>query len=194
MKSEVLTEVKVANSSENNQVSTWAVDVDHSNVKFSVSHLVIAEAEGHFKNYSAEIVSGEPDFSDAVINFSIDVNSISTGNDMRDGHLKSDDFFNTEKFPLIRFENTSLTNLGNKKYLVEGDLTIRDVTKRAKFEVVYRGTVVDPYGNIKAAFKANGAINRFDFGLKWSALTEAGGLVVGDEVSITLNLELAKQK
>lgn len=176
------------------QSSTWKTDASHSNVKFAVTHLVVSEVEGYFKTFAGTLVSAKPDFSDAAINFSVDINSINTDNEGRDKHLKSDDFFNAEKFPQMTFKSTSLKKVSDKKYVLEGDLTIRDITKRVKFDVVYGGTIKDPWGNIKAGFKATGAINRFDYNLKWNSVTEAGGAVVSKEVAITLNLEFAQQK
>lgn len=173
---------------------TWKVDNSHSNVKFTVTHLVVSEVDGAFKVYSGAINSPKADFSDATITFSVDVNSVNTDNDARDKHLKSDDFFNAEKFPQMAFKSTSFKKVGDKKYVLEGDLTIRDITKKVKFDVTYGGTVKDPWGNTKAGFKAKGTINRFDYNLKWNTLTEAGGAVVGKDVDVTLNLEFGLQK
>ncbi len=173
--------------------TTWKADASHSSVKFSVSHLVISETEGTFKVYDANVISTKDDFTDAKIDFSIDVNSINTENEMRDKHLKSDDFFNAEKFPKIVFKGTSFKKVSGNKYVLEGDLTIRDVTKKVKLDVVYGGTVKDPYGNTKAGFKVTGTVDRLAYGLKWNVLTEAGGAVVGKDVELTVKLELQKQ-
>ena len=177
-----------------NAATTWSLDKSHSSVKFSVEHLVISEVEGSFKMFDGNVISPSADFSNAKVNFSVDVNSINTDNDQRDGHLKSDDFFNAEKYPKMSFTSTSLKKVKGNMYAMEGDLTIRDVTKKAKFAVVYGGTVKDPYGNIKAGFKATGKINRKAYGLKWGAMTEAGGAVVGDDVNMVINVELAQNK
>ncbi|MEO5999330.1 MAG: YceI family protein, partial [Chitinophagaceae bacterium] len=128
---------------------------------------------------------------DAKIEFSVDVSSINTDNERRDGHLKTDDFFNAEKFPQMKFVSTSFTPAGDKKYKLAGNLTIRDVTKPATFDVTYGGTITDK-GVVKSGFKAKSTINRFDYNLKWSNVTEAGGLVASKEVDITVNLELKK--
>lgn len=173
--------------------TTWLVDNAHSSVKFTVSHLVISEVEGNFKVYYGNLES-QPDFSNARVGFSVDVNSIDTDNEMRDKHLKSDDFFNAEKFPTMTFKSNAWKKVDEKNYILEGDLTIRDVTKRVAFAVVYGGTIKDGYGNTKAGFKGTTSINRFDYGLKWNALTEAGGATVGKDVTITLNLEFAQKK
>jgi len=177
-----------------NAQKQWVVDNAHSGVKFTVSHLVISEVEGNFKNFTGQMTAAQPDFSDAKINFTVDVNSINTDNDMRDKHLKSDDFFNAEKFPSMSFKSLLFKKTGEKRYDLVGELTIRDVTKKVKFNVTYGGTVKDPYGNTKAGFKATATINRLDFGLKWNNLTEAGGAVVGSDVNILLNLEFTQSK
>jgi polyisoprenoid-binding protein YceI len=172
----------------------WKVDNVHSSVRFSVSHLVISEVEGIFKVYDGSISNTKDDFSDAKIDFNIDVASINTENSMRDNHLKADDFFNTEKFPKMTFKSTSFKKKAGNMYELTGDLTIRDVTKKAVFSVKYGGTQKDGYGNTKAGFKVTGSINRFDYGLKWNALTEAGGATVGKEVELVGNLEFALAK
>ncbi len=172
----------------------WSVDPMHSGVKFSVSHMTVSEVDGNFKVFNGTVVSPTADFNNATINFTVDVNSVNTDNDMRDKHLKSDDFFNAEKYPSMTFASTSFRKMKGNIYSLEGNLTIRDVTKKVKFAVIYGGAAKDPYGNTKAGFKANGKISRAAYGLKWNKLTEAGGAMVGDEVSITLNLEFAQQK
>lgn len=172
----------------------WAVDKVHSAVKFSVSHLVISEVDGNFKVYDGTIQTTKADFSDAKIDFSVDVASINTENGQRDEHLKSDDFFNAKEFPKMIFKSNSFKKVAGNKYELIGDLTIRNTTKKVKFNVVYGGTMKDPYGNIKSGFKATSSINRFDYGLKWNVLTEAGGATVGKDISLVLNLEFAQAK
>lgn len=174
--------------------TNWTVDKSHSKVGFSVSHLVIAEVEGKFNNFDGNISTNGENFEDAKIDFTVDVNSIDTDNEGRDKHLKSDDFFNAEKFPKITFKGKSMTKVGDKKYKLIGDFTMRDVTKEIALDVKFNGTTKDPWGNIKAGFKITGEVNRFDYGLKWNKTVETGGLVVGDIVTLTINLELAKQK
>jgi len=172
---------------------SWALDAVHSNVKFTVSHLVISEVDGHFKMFDGTMTNTKNDFSDAKMEFTVDVASINTDNSMRDDHLKSDDFFNATQFPKMKFVGKSFKKLSGNKYELVGDMTIRDVTKSVTFAVTYGGVVKDPYGNIKAGFKAKSTINRKSFGLKWSAVTEAGGAVVGDDVDINLNIQMAKK-
>ncbi len=171
----------------------WVLDKAHTNVRFSVSHLVVSDVDGSFKSFDGSMTSAKPDFSDAVINFTVDVNSINTDNENRDKHLQSDDFFNAAKFPQIKFTSTSFKPLGNNKYTLTGNLTIRDITKVVSFDVTYGGTVTSAaMGGTHAGFKAKTTINRFDYNLKWNAATEAGGAVVGKEVEITLNIDVKK--
>ncbi|MEP6512662.1 MAG: YceI family protein [Parafilimonas sp.] len=169
----------------------WKADKVHSMVKFSVTHLLVSEVDGSFKLFEGTMETSKPDFSDAKINFTVDINSLSTDNENRDSHLKSDDFFNAEKYPSIKFEGTSFTPLGENKYKLEGNLTIRDVTKPVTFDVVYGG-MANAMGSTRAGFKAKTTINRFDYNLKWDKATEAGGLVVSKEVDITVNVEMVK--
>jgi polyisoprenoid-binding protein YceI len=172
----------------------WTVDNVHSSVKFTVTHLVISEVEGNFKVFSGTIVSKNADFTDAAVDFSVDVKSINTDNEMRDNHLKSPDFFNAEKFPQLTFKSTSFKKVSGNKYDLVGDLTMHGITKQVKFDVTYGGSVKDPYGNVKSGFKATAVINRFDYDLKWNAITEAGGAVVSQEVVISLRLEFSEVK
>jgi polyisoprenoid-binding protein YceI len=173
--------------------TNWKLDNAHSSVKFSVEHLMVSETDGNFKGFEGTLSSKNADFSDAEISFTVDVKTINTDNEMRDKHLQGDDFFNSEKFPQIKFKGTSFKKVSGNKYLLEGDLTIRDVTKKVKFDVVYRGMQKDPYGNTKAGFKAIGSIKRLEYGLKWNVMTEAAA-VVADEVNIVINLEYAQAK
>lgn len=172
----------------------WSVDPVHSSVKFSVSHLVISEVEGQFKTFDGSINTKSADFSNADISFTVDVNSIDTDNENRDKHLKSADFFDAGSYPQMRFQSTSFKKVSGNKYILKGNLTLRGVTKPVTFNVTYGGTAKDGYGNTKAGFKASTVINRFDYGLKWNNLTEAGGATVGKEVSIDLKLEFTQQK
>jgi polyisoprenoid-binding protein YceI len=175
------------------ETGKWAVDVAHSNVKFSVTHLVVSEVEGSFKLFEGTMENTKADLSDVKINFTVDVNSIDTDNEKRDGHLKSDDFFSAEKFPQMKFTSTSMKSVGENKYKLAGDLTIRDVIRPVEFDVTYGGSVA-AMGTTKLGFKAQTTINRFDYNLKWDKATEGGGLVVSKEVDILVNVELNKVK
>lgn len=174
----------------------WKVDASHSKLGFSVVHAMVSETEGKFKVFDGTAESKtEMDFTNAVINFSADVNSINTEDAKRDGHLKSPDFFDAEKFPTITFKSTGmkLDGKGKTSYMLEGDLTMHGITKRVMFNAIGAAkTVKDPYGNIKNGFKVTGVISRKDFGLTWNAALEAGGVMVSDEVTISLNIELNK--
>ncbi|MFZ9943114.1 MAG: YceI family protein [Bacteroidia bacterium] len=178
-------------SAQNNK---WNVDFAHSQVSFTVTHLVISEVTGYFKEFNSNVLSDKADFSDAKVDFSIKVGSINTDNQMRDDHLKSDDFFNAGKYPEINFKGKQMKSAGKGKYKLTGDLTIRDVTKTITLDVIYTGTTKDPWGNTKAGFKITGKVNRLEYGLKWNTLTEAGGAVVGSDVDFKVNLQLEKAK
>lgn len=172
----------------------WNIDQTHTNVNFGVDYMVVSELEGSFRKYTGTASSEKADFSDLKINFNVDVNSVNTENEMRDKHLMGDDFFNAEKYPQLTFKSTSMRKISDKKYVLEGDLTIRDVTKRVAFDVVYGGTVKDPWGNTKAGFKASTKINRMDYGLKYNSAIDSGEMVAGKEVTININTVLIKQK
>ena len=173
------------------QTGNWTVDKAHTNVKFTVSHLVISDVEGRFKSFDGTLESSKPDFSDAKINFTVDVASVNTDNDNRDNHLKSPDFFDVAKYPQMKFVSTSFVPLGDNKYTLVGNLTIRDVTKPVSFDVKYGGTA-SAMGGTHAGFKATTKINRFDYNLKWNNTTDTGGMVVGSDVEITLNVDFKK--
>jgi polyisoprenoid-binding protein YceI len=177
----------------NAQATKWTVDKGHSNVKFVVTHMSVSEVEGSFKIFDGSVENTKADFSDAVVNFTVDVNSVNTDNERRDGHLKSDEFFNAASFPQMKFVSTSMKPVGDKKYQLSGNLTIRDVTKPVVFEVTYGGSLNTGRG-VKAGFKAKTTINRFDYNLKWDRAVEAGGLVVAKDVDIVVNLELDQAK
>ena len=171
-------------------MAKWTVDAMHSNVEFKVKHLMINTVTGGFKNFDISVEGESEDFTDAKISFTADVASISTGIEDRDNHLRSDDFFNAEQYPNMTFASTSMEKTGEGTYKLTGDLTIRDITKSVTLDVEFGGTMVDPYGNTKAGFELNGTLNRKVFGLKWDAITEAGGVVVSDQVRLHLNIQL----
>lgn len=166
----------------------WAIDKAHSEVAFKVKHMMISTVTGHFDEFDASVESNGDDFKGADIEVEVAIDSINTKNKDRDGHLKSDDFFNAEKFPLLKFKSKSFDG----ESLV-GDLTIRDVTKEVKLEVDFNGIAVDPYGQTKAGFEITGEINRKDFNLSWNAVTEAGNIVVSDKVKLVIDAQFIKQ-
>lgn len=173
-------------------MATYKIDAAHSEIGFKIKHLVISTVSGHFTKFDATMECTHRDFSDAQISFEADVNSITTNNEQRDAHLKGDDFFNAEQYPKITFKSTSIEKKGHE-FILHGDLTIRDVTKNIALNVEHGGNVVDPYGQTKEGFELTGKISRKEFGLKWNALTEAGGAVVSDEVRLNLNVQMVKQ-
>lgn len=173
--------------------TTWNVDPSHSRVNFSVSHLVISEVDGTFKTFTGSLVSSKEDFSNAEINFEIDVNSINTENEKRDGHLKSEDFFYVEKYSKITFKSTSFKKVKGNNYILKGNITMRGITKSITLDVKYGGIAKDGYGNTKAGFIFKGQLNRINFGIAWNAKTEQGGLTVGEEIDLVIKLEFVRQ-
>ncbi|MEN9395260.1 MAG: hypothetical protein RL362_1481 [Bacteroidota bacterium] len=168
----------------------WNLDLIHSEVSFKIRHMMISNVSGIFKNANASMLVANEDFIDAEINFEADVNSINTGNEQRDEHLISSDFFDANQFPKISFKSSSFEKKSEGQYVLNGELTIRDVTRPISLEVEYTGTVVDPYGQTKAGFEMIGKISRSEFGLTWSAVTEAGGVVLGDDVKLTFSIQM----
>lgn len=174
-------------------MAKWIIDTAHSEVAFKVRHLVISTASGKFTSFEGTVEADKDDFSDAKISFSADVNSITTGNEQRDGHLKSPDFFDAANHPKLSFVSTGVSKKGSD-YIVKGDLTIKGATRPVELTVDFGGIQKDFYGRTIAGFEINGKINRQDYGLTWSAVTETGGIVVADEVKLHINTELVKQE
>jgi polyisoprenoid-binding protein YceI len=170
----------------------WSIDPSHSQVQFKVKHLMITTVTGSFTDFESTVETAGDDFSNAKISFTAKTASISTGNEQRDGHLKSDDFFNAEKFPELKFTGNQLTKKDEGDWQLEGDLTIRDITKNVTLDVALGGIMTDPYGNTKAGFAITGKISRKEFGLMWNAVTEAGGVVVADDVKIQTEIQFVK--
>ncbi len=172
----------------------WVLDPTHSEVHFKVKHLVISTVTGTFKSFEGTFEAENGDFTDAEIDFSLDVSSIDTNQEQRDTHLKSADFFESEKYPKIVFKSTSFRKVDDDEYELTGDLTVKDVTKPIKLEVEYGGSATDFYGNEKAGFEIEGKISRKEFGLTWDAVTEAGAIVVGDDIKLSINAQFTKQQ
>lgn len=168
--------------------TTWKIDTTHSEIGFKVKHMMISTVSGSFEDFDANVESEDDSFKNADFSFTAKIDSISTKNADRDAHLKSDDFFNAEKFPELTFKSKSFD--GNT---LLGDLTIRDITKEVALDVDFNGIAVDPYGQTKAGFEAETTINRKDFNLTWSAITEAGSIVVSDKVKLIANIQFVKQ-
>jgi polyisoprenoid-binding protein YceI len=173
--------------------TTWNLDTAHSEVTFKVKHLVISTVSGKFKNFSSALSTEGDDFSSAKISFELESASLDTGMEMRDNHLRGDDFFNAEAFPKIIFTATAMRQVDGSEHEIDGHLTIRDVTKPITLKADFGGIAVDPYGQTKAGFEVEGKINRLDYGLTWNAMTEAGGAVVSNEVKFQANVQYIKQ-
>lgn len=168
----------------------WSVDPMHSFVNFSVKHMGISFVDGNFEKFDGSVTAAKADLTDAQINFTVDVASINTNVAPRDKHLRSDDFFNAEKYPEMTFESISFKKRSEKLYILTGKLTIRDVTKVVKFDVLYGGTAKDQQGNTKAGFMATTTINRLDYNIKYDP-TGAG---IAKDIKVTLNLEFTQTK
>jgi polyisoprenoid-binding protein YceI len=171
--------------------TTWNLDKGHSNVQFNVTHMVVSEVNGAFTDFDATVVSKSEDFNGAEVTFTAKTASVNTGNENRDKHLKSDDFFNAEQFPEIKFKG-NIVKTGSK-YQLKGDFTMRDVTKPVVFDITYGGQI-DTGRGVKAGFKFTGKINRLDYGLKWANKLATGELAVADEVEVVVKVELNKAK
>lgn len=172
----------------------WKLDEAHSEVTFKVRHLMISNVKGEFKDFNADVQTNGEDFSTAKVSFNIQTDSIDTRNNDRDNHLRSADFFDSENHKSMHFQSTSVEKKDDESYILNGDLTIRDVTKPIQLNVDFGGIVTDPWGNQKAGFSVDGKINRKEWGLNWNASLEAGGVLVGETVNIACELELYKPK
>ncbi|MFS4417493.1 YceI family protein [Maribacter sp. 2307ULW6-5] len=168
--------------------TTWKVDAAHSEIDFKVKHMMISTVKGSFDAFDATVETEGDDFKNAQFHFTAEVSSINTKNNDRDTHLNSDDFFNAEAHPELKFISKSFD--GNT---LIGDLTIKDVTKEVALQADFNGVAVDPYGQTKAGFEITGKVNRKDFGLTWSAVTEAGNIVVGDTINLVADIQFIKQ-
>jgi polyisoprenoid-binding protein YceI len=174
-------------------ISTWTIDPQHSIAEFAVKHFVVTTVKGRFREFEGVLHIDEAHAENSSVLGSIDVASIDTNEPDRDAHLRSDDFFNAEKYPKITFQSTRVERVDDTHYRVYGDLTIRDVTKQVVLDTEFEGQVDDPWGGRRAAFTATTEISRMAFGVRWNQAIETGGAVVSDDVKITLNLEAVRQ-
>ncbi|WP_247236734.1 YceI family protein [Telluribacter sp. SYSU D00476] len=175
-------------------MATWTLDPAHSEVQFKVKHLMITTVTGYFRTFDVTAQTEGDDFSNVTeLVFTADVDSINTNNDQRDTHLKSPDFFDATNHSQIRFVGKTYEQTGDDTAELQGDLTIRGITKPVTVHVEHGGIVVDPYGQTKAGFTVNGRISRKEFGLNWNAVTEAGSVVVSDEIRLNADIQLVKQ-
>lgn len=170
----------------------WKIEKSHSNINFAVAHLIVAEVTGKFKEFSGTVESAKEDFSDMKVDIAIKANSIDTDEPKRDDHLKSPDFFNAAVDSIITFKSTKVEKTSEGKYKVTGDLTMRGVTKQVVLDTQLKGKIKSPWGQTVAIFKSNTTINRTEWGLKWNKGLEVGGLLVGENVDLTFNVELVQ--
>ncbi|MFC7489944.1 MULTISPECIES: YceI family protein [unclassified Knoellia] len=166
---------------------TWAIDPTHTEVGFVTRHLMVSKVRGSFREVSGTVEVAE-DITKSVVDVTAQIASVDTGNADRDTHLKSGDFFDAEQFPTMTFRSTAFDG-----ETLTGDLTIKDVTKSVTFDVDFGGVGQDPWGNTKAGFEATATVNRKDWGLTWNAAVEGGGVLVSDKISLTIDVQLAKQ-
>lgn len=176
------------------KTTTWQIDPAHTQVEFVVKHMMFAKVRGRFSAVEGSIALGsDGDVGDANVSVTIDAASVDTGNGQRDEHLRSGDFFDVEQFPTLTFESREVKRVNDDTLAVHGDLTIRDVTKPVILDVTETGRGIDPWGNTRAGYQASTKIDRSDFGLTWNQALEAGGVLVGDEVTISLEVQAVEQ-
>jgi polyisoprenoid-binding protein YceI len=171
-------------------LTAWTIDAAHSQVGFAVKHLMISTVRGRFGAVSGTVTFPEGDYADGQVDVTIDAASIDTREDKRDAHLRSADFFDVEKFPALTFKSRRVQDVNGETFQLVGDLTIKDVTREVVLDVEVEGFQKDPWGNQKAGFSASTRVNRKDFGLTWNQALETGGLLVGDEIKISLDIQL----
>jgi polyisoprenoid-binding protein YceI len=171
----------------------WEIDSSHSSIHFSVRHLVIAKVRGQFTRWSGTVLAGDGDFARGSVDIVVDASSIDTGVVARDEHLRSADFFDVANYPEMTFRSTGVKRDGSGTLKLAGDLTIKGVTRKVSLAVEVEGHANDPWGNERAAFTATTSIDRRDFGLTWNQVLESGGVVVGDRIDITIDVEAVKQ-
>ncbi len=171
----------------------WVLDPMHSEVQFKIKHLVISNVTGIFKKFEGICEAPEDSFENAEVDFSLDVDSIDTNQEQRDAHLKSAEFFDAGKYPKITFKSTSFTKTDGNDFDLTGNLTVKDVTKPVTLKVEFGGSATDFTGKFRAGFEVTGKINRKEFGLVWDGITEAGAIVLGEDVKLNINLQFIKQ-
>ncbi|MFF2500386.1 YceI family protein [Peribacillus sp. NPDC058075] len=171
----------------------WTVDPTHSAIEFSVKHMMIAKVKGSFNKFEANILANPSDLTTAEIDFTVDVASIDTRNADRDNHLRSADFFDVEKNPTLTFKSTKIVKMDEDEYDVTGNVTLNGVTQEETFSITFEGQGKDPWGNEKAGFSGKGKIKRSDYGLTYNAALETGGVLIGDQITLTIEIEVAKE-
>jgi polyisoprenoid-binding protein YceI len=173
--------------------NTWNIDPSHSAIHFSVRHMVVSKTRGRFTKFGGQIAFDPDDLSKASVEVNIEPGSVDTADAQRDGHLRSADFFDVEKYPAATFKSTRVEDRGDGTLRITGDLTIHGVTKQVVLDAIYEGTGKDPWGGERAGFSASTSIDRREFGLQWNKALETGGVLVGDKVELTLEVEAVKQ-
>jgi polyisoprenoid-binding protein YceI len=173
--------------------SNWTIDPSHSAIHFSVRHMVVSKTRGRFTKWGGQISFDPADFEKSTVEVNIDPSSIDTADAQRDGHLRSPDFFDVEKFPQAGFKSTKVQDLGGDKLRISGNLTVHGVTKPVVLEAIYEGAGKDPWGGERAGFSATTSLDRREFGLQWNKALETGGVLVGDKIELTLEVEAIKQ-
>jgi polyisoprenoid-binding protein YceI len=172
---------------------SWQIDSSHSHINFTARHMMISKVRGSFENFSGTVNFDEENPANTTVNVEVDLTSINTRDDQRDGHLKSPDFFDTEKYPTMKFVSTRVEQINENNGRLYGQLTIKDITKEVVLDVVYAGIAKSPWGTESAGFSASGSLNRKEWGLNWNQALETGGVLVGDKINIEIELELVKQ-
>jgi polyisoprenoid-binding protein YceI len=169
---------------------TWEIDKAHTSINFSISHMVISDVTGKFNQFEGDLITSSDDFSDSQVNIVIKTASINTDNEQRDGHLRSADFFDAEKYPEITFKSRSFKKTGEKSYRISGELTMHGKVKEVVFDAKLKGVLKDPWGNTRAGFKATTTIDRYDFDIVYNSTLETGGLLIGKTVAVEVNIEI----
>lgn len=175
-------------------MTNWKIDESHSEIGFKVKHLMITNVSGYFTRFSGSIQTNSDDFHDATIIFEAAADSVDTQNRQRDEHLRNGDFFDSTHHPRISFVSKKVKKIDDEKYKLLGDLTIKGETHPIELDVHHSGVTIDPYGQTKAGFALKGRLHRADYGLRWNATTEAGGIVLSDEVKLNMEIQLVKEE
>jgi len=170
----------------------WTLDPTHAEIHFKVRHMMVSWMTGSFKQFTATVETDGEDFTTAKVNFSADINSISTNNEQRDAHLRAGDFFDAENHPQLIFKTDKLEKIDDEDFRVNGTLTIKGVSKEVVLNAEFGGITLDPWGNTRTGFSVTGKINRKDFGVNFSMVSETGGILLGEDVSINANVEFVK--
>ena len=174
--------------------TTWTVDASHSNVEFSVKHLMISSVKGHFGDVKGTVTYNEANPAQSRVEIEVGIHSIDTRAEQRDAHLRSPDFFDADKFPTMRFVSKRIDGDINGEFKLIGDLTIRDTTREVTLDAEFHGREKDPWGGERMGFEAKGKLNRGDYGLQWNQVLESGGWLVGDDIKLSIEVELVKNK